>query len=66
MTSEARFQSAEAARNLLLEGEVTLIAKNKVIGIELAGSTPEEFAAFIKADIAKWGKVIRDARITID
>ncbi len=35
-------------------------------GIELAGSTPGEFAAFIKADIAKWGKVIRDARITID
>lgn len=35
-------------------------------GIELAGSTPTEFAAFIKADIAKWGKVIRDARITID
>jgi tripartite-type tricarboxylate transporter receptor subunit TctC len=35
-------------------------------GIELAGSTPAEFAAFIKADIAKWGKVIRDARITID
>ena len=35
-------------------------------GIELAGSTPGEFATFIKADIAKWGKVIRDARITID
>ena len=35
-------------------------------GIELGGSTPEEFAAFIKADIAKWGKVIREARITID
>ena len=35
-------------------------------GIELSGSTPAEFAAFIKADIAKWGKVIRDARITID
>ncbi len=35
-------------------------------GIELGGSTPGEFAAFIKADIAKWGTVIRDARITID
>ena len=35
-------------------------------GIELGGSTPEEFAAFIRADIAKWGKVIREARITID
>ena len=35
-------------------------------GIELGGSTPAEFAAFIKADIAKWSKVIKDARITID
>ncbi|TMG76489.1 MAG: tripartite tricarboxylate transporter substrate binding protein, partial [Betaproteobacteria bacterium] len=35
-------------------------------GIELGGSTPEEFAAFIRADIAKWGNVIREARITID
>jgi len=35
-------------------------------GIELGGSTSAEFAAFIKADIAKWGKVIREAHITID
>ena len=35
-------------------------------GIEVGGSTPEQFAAFIKADIAKWTQVIRDARITID
>ena len=35
-------------------------------GIELGGSTSAEFAAFIKADIAEWGKVIREAHITID
>ena len=35
-------------------------------GIELGGSTSAEFAAFIKTDIAKWGKVIREAHITID
>jgi tripartite-type tricarboxylate transporter receptor subunit TctC len=35
-------------------------------GIELAGSTPEQFSAFLKADIAKWTQVIREFRITID
>lgn len=32
-------------------------------GSEPEGGTPEEFAAFIKADIAKWTKVVRDARL---
>jgi len=32
-------------------------------GFEPAGSTPEEFAAYIKSEIAKWGKVIRTAGI---
>ena len=35
-------------------------------GIELAGSTPEQFSAFLKADIAKWTQVIREFKITID
>src|SRR5882672_4175251 len=35
-------------------------------GIELAGSTPEQFSAFLRADIAKWTQVIREFRITID
>ena len=32
-------------------------------GAEAVGSSPEEFAAAIKADMAKWGKVIKDANI---
>ena len=28
-----------------------------------AGGTPEEFAALIRADYDKWGKVIKDANI---
>ena len=32
-------------------------------GLEIVGGTPEEFDAVIKAEIAKWGKVIRDANI---
>ena len=35
-------------------------------GIELVGSTPDEFAAFMKADIAKWTQAIREMHITID
>ena len=32
-------------------------------GVELVGSTPEEYAAFIRTDIAKWEKVIRETGI---
>jgi tripartite-type tricarboxylate transporter receptor subunit TctC len=32
-------------------------------GFEPVGNSPEEFGAYIKSEIAKWGKVIRDADI---
>jgi tripartite-type tricarboxylate transporter receptor subunit TctC len=32
-------------------------------GAELVGDTPEHFRSFIEAEIAKWGKVIKDAGI---
>ena len=35
-------------------------------GVEPASSTPEEFGAIIRADIDKWGKVIRNAGIQPD
>ena len=35
-------------------------------GGETVGSTPEEFAAIIRADLKKWGKVVKDAGIRID
>jgi len=34
-------------------------------GSYIAGDSPEEFAAFIRAEVAKWGRVIRDAGIKI-
>jgi len=53
-----------------LAGEVARIARNAETrlyfaeqGVEVVGSTPEEFSAFIKDDIAKWEKVIRQAGI---
>ena len=35
-------------------------------GSEVAADTPEEFAAFVRAETAKWAKVIRDAGIKPD
>jgi len=37
-----------------------------VLGLEPVANTPEQFAAQIKIEIAKWGKVINDAHIKID
>ena len=33
------------------------------LGLDSVGNPPDEFAAIIKADTAKWAKVIRDAGI---
>jgi tripartite-type tricarboxylate transporter receptor subunit TctC len=33
------------------------------LGVETVGSTPEQFAAVIRADIARMAKVIKDAGI---
>ena len=38
-------------------------AKLAAIGIDIAGSTPEELRAEVANEIAKWTKVIRDAKI---
>jgi len=35
-------------------------------GVETVGSSPEQFAATIKSDTARWGKVIKDAGIKLD
>jgi tripartite-type tricarboxylate transporter receptor subunit TctC len=37
--------------------------KFSAMGLDLVGSTPEETAAAIAADIPKWAKVIKDANI---
>jgi tripartite-type tricarboxylate transporter receptor subunit TctC len=41
-------------------------AKLENIGLEVVGAGPAEFAAIVKNDHAKWGKVIRDANIRLD
>jgi tripartite-type tricarboxylate transporter receptor subunit TctC len=38
-------------------------ARFAAIGVDVVGNTPDEFAAQIKAEVTKWGKVIKDANI---
>jgi len=42
--------------------------KERIVGLgaDPVGSSPEEFAAFIKKEIATWSKVIKEVGITID
>jgi tripartite-type tricarboxylate transporter receptor subunit TctC len=35
-------------------------------GGDITPSTPEEFSAFLRSEIAKWSKVIKQAGITAD
>jgi tripartite-type tricarboxylate transporter receptor subunit TctC len=36
------------------------------LGYEIVGSTPEQFGAWIRNETAKWGKLIREQRITTE
>ena len=56
-----------------LSGEINRILKLPEVserlsslGAEPSGSTPEEFAAHIRTEIAKWGKVVRDSGARIE
>ena len=52
--------SAEVARIVQL---LDVTQRFQLDGAEAVGSPPQEFAAFLKAEMQKWGKVIRDAGI---
>jgi len=41
-------------------------ARLEAMGTIPVGGTPDEFDSFITAETAKWGKVIRDAKVTAD
>lgn len=36
------------------------------VGVETVGSSPQQFAAIINSEVAKWGKLIRDVGIHVD
>ena len=35
-------------------------------GFIVAGSTPEQFRAFIEAEVSRWGRVVKAAKVTVD
>lgn len=56
-----------------LSSEIAKIARTPAFrekfesqGILPVGNTPEEAAAFLKDEVAKWGKVIRDANVKVE
>jgi tripartite-type tricarboxylate transporter receptor subunit TctC len=61
-----------AAINLLSQEIARLLARPEVkqrfldAGAQTVGSTPEQFAATIKSEMLRWGKVIKDAGIRAD
>lgn len=57
-----------ALNKALVEGLGTAETKEAFakIGAEPAPNSPEQFGAYIKAETARWGKVIRDAKITLE
>ena len=34
--------------------------------MNIIGSTPDELAAHVKSEIARWGKVVREANIKVE
>lgn len=54
---------AEAVRAL---GDVTLRERLIATGVTPLGTSPGEFAAEIKADLAKWAKVVRLANVKVE
>jgi tripartite-type tricarboxylate transporter receptor subunit TctC len=53
---------AETVKALKSKEFIDLLAKG---GSEPVANTPKEAAEFLKAEIARWGKVIRDAKVTV-
>ena len=41
-------------------------AKLEAAGIEVQGGTPQDYAALIKSDLSKWGKVVKEAGIPLE
>ncbi len=54
---------AELAKILRTPNVLDRLSGDGPIGV---GNTPEEFAAYIKAEHAKWGKVVREANIRVE
>ena len=64
-TPPAAIERLNAEVNRALK-QPALKQRFETLGCEPAGGTPEAFAAYFRADIEKWGKVIRDAGVRLE
>ena len=58
---------------LRLNQEIVKILNSKSVtarlvdeGTDVVGNSPEQFGAFIKTELAKWTKAVRDAKVTLE
>ena len=58
-------QKINAVVNQALQG-AELREKLAALAFEPVGGTPQQFAAYLKAEVAKWGKVVRAGNIKAD
>jgi tripartite-type tricarboxylate transporter receptor subunit TctC len=65
-TAPAIVEKLSAAMQKATTQNPALIEKWRSYGGELKAMTPSEFSAFLKADSAKWGQVVRQANIKLD
>jgi tripartite-type tricarboxylate transporter receptor subunit TctC len=35
-------------------------------GFDIVGSTPEEFDAYVRAEMQRWSKVVKESRASVD
>jgi len=63
-TPRAVVGRANAEINNVLKSPA-LAQRFAAVGLEPAGSTPEEFARLIRSEMAKWRKVVREAKIQV-
>ena len=61
---EAVAKLSQALNAALAQPEVK--EKFSAAGLDTVSSTPAEFAAFIRSEIAKWGKVAKEANIKVE
>ena len=53
-----------AAVNVLKANDTK--ARFAAFGLDAQGSTPEEFASFIKSDLAKWTRIVKESNIVVE
>jgi tripartite-type tricarboxylate transporter receptor subunit TctC len=43
-----------------------VLQRMETLGAESVGSTPEEFAVFVKSEIARWGPIVKASGVTAE